>query len=200
MEENRKAYQDRESRQQIIIISVISLVVIVGIILILSLVKVRVDDVPEKEALEIAADSTTVKKTRPVEIYFLGPDGISYYSENREISVSDDISFELKEVIQELIKGPKSDSLYAALPNSAEVKAVFLDTNGKLYLDFNEEFIVDHCKGTACEIATVQTLVKTAASNFPQVSQLQILVEGSPVNSIGGQMDISNPFYVIDWM
>lgn len=199
MEENRKTYQyqDRESRQRIIIISIISLVVIVGIILILSLIKV---DVPEKEVLEVAADRTTVKKTRPVEIFFLGPDGISYYSENREISVSDDISFELKEVIQELIKGPESDSLYASLPNSAEVKAVFLDTNGKLYLDFNEKFISEHCKGTACEIATVRTLVKSAASNFPQVSQLQILVEGSPVNSIGGQMDISHPFYVIDWM
>lgn len=185
------------SKKRIILISLISIAVIGIIILLLSLIKVNFD---EEEVDFLAVDSTSVIETKPVSLFFVSRDGMTYRTENTEIVVSEDICKELESVIIELIEGPSSDSLYCSIPKSSEINAIYIDNSGILFIDFSESFLSNHCQGTSCEVATIKTLLKTTAFNFSEISQLQILVEGKPVDTIGGHLDVSRPFYVIDWI
>ena len=193
----RKIRDEQFSKKKIILISAISAGIIVLIGLILSLIKIDVSKTSQKF---IISDTDNTIITRPAEIFFLNGDGSTYQSEIREVPLSDDLTIELKNVMQELINGPTRDSLYSALPKSADIRSVFVDNSGKAFIDFNSDLIEDMCKGTECEIAVVKSIAKTIAVNFSDVCQFQILIEGKPLDSFGGYLDISQPFYIIDWL
>ena len=195
--ENKIETEDQTYRKKLILISAISVLIIIAIIVVLSIIKINVNE--ETENI-VVSDTTNVTSSRPVEIFFMGEDGISMYSENREIPITDDLCTDLRYVIEELIQGPQSSDLASPLPYTTKLFGIFVDNEGRLYVNFSKEFVEDNCKGTACEIAVIKTLIKTTAYNFPQISQLQILVEGKPIKSIGGHLNIEEPFYVIDWL
>lgn len=62
--------------------------------------------------------------------------------------------------------------------------------NGTLQLNFSEELVSNFEGGASWETALVNAITSTAAS-FPEVQRVQILVQGKPVESIGGHVDIS---------
>jgi len=192
-----KIRNEQFSKRKIILISAISAGIIIFVGIILSLIKI---DVSQKSQGIIPSDANNIIITRPVEIFFLNDDGITYQGEIREIPLSGDLTIELKKVMQELINGPASDSLHSALPPTVNIRAVFVDNSERLFIDFSSKLIEDTCKGTACGIATIKTIAKTVAANFPDIYQIQILVAGKPIESLGGYLDISQPFYVIDWL
>lgn len=62
--------------------------------------------------------------------------------------------------------------------------------NGTLQLNFSEELISNFEGGASWETALVNAITSTAAS-FPEVQRVQILVQGKPVETIGGHVDLS---------
>ncbi|MCL6531643.1 MAG: GerMN domain-containing protein [Armatimonadetes bacterium] len=64
-----------------------------------------------------------------------------------------------------------------------------------LILDFSKELTENFAGGSDDEAALINALTRTARG-FPDIRKLQILVEGKPVESIGGHIDISIPLSV----
>lgn len=64
-----------------------------------------------------------------------------------------------------------------------------------LVLDFSRELTTNFAGGSDEEAGIINALTRTA-QGFPGVRKLQILVEGRPVESIGGHIDISAPIGV----
>ncbi|MER3559211.1 MAG: hypothetical protein C4336_07015 [Armatimonadota bacterium] len=64
-----------------------------------------------------------------------------------------------------------------------------------LVLDFSRELTTNFTGGSDDEAGIINALTRTA-QGFPGVRKLQILVEGRPVESIGGHIDISAPIGV----
>ncbi|MEN3001332.1 MAG: GerMN domain-containing protein [Armatimonadota bacterium] len=64
--------------------------------------------------------------------------------------------------------------------------------NGTLELNFSADLVQNFEGGSDMEAALVNAITRTASS-FPSVQKVQILVEGKPVESIGGHLDISQP-------
>lgn len=62
--------------------------------------------------------------------------------------------------------------------------------NGTLQLDFSKELSSNFTGGSDDEAALVNAISSTAGS-FPNVERVQILVEGKPVESLGGHIDLS---------
>jgi spore germination protein GerM len=62
--------------------------------------------------------------------------------------------------------------------------------NGTLQLDFSKELSSNFAGGSDDEAALVNAISSTAGS-FSNVARVQILVEGKPVESLGGHIDLS---------
>jgi len=43
------------------------------------------------------------------------------------------------------------------------------------------------------ELLTVQALANTLAANFPHIRQIRILIEGEPVQTLKGHVDLRGP-------
>jgi len=63
--------------------------------------------------------------------------------------------------------------------------------NGALQLNFSPELTENFAGGSDDEAALVNAITSTAGS-FPNVERVQILVDGKPVESLGGHIDLSH--------
>lgn len=93
------------------------------------------------------------------------------------------------ELMEALLKGPQSD-LEALIPIQTKLKGVEVKNN-IAYLDFTKDLIMGNY-GSETEMLTIQSIVKTM-KQFEEVDAVQILVEGSILDTLGGHVDISEP-------
>ncbi|MCS7190369.1 MAG: GerMN domain-containing protein, partial [Fimbriimonadales bacterium] len=61
---------------------------------------------------------------------------------------------------------------------------------GSLQLNFSAELVQNFEGGSDDEAALINVITSTAGS-FPEVQRVQIVVEGKPVESLGGHIDLS---------
>jgi hypothetical protein len=88
-----------------------------------------------------------------------------------------------------------------ALPDRTDILAVFLDTDGRAaVLDFSAELVVRHPGGSAAESATLTSILRTVALNFPDLERCRILVDGDEVESLGGHLALDRPFDLRRWL
>ena len=131
------------------------------------------------------------RQLREVILYFGAEDGAHLVAEGREIEdclVEEDC---LRETVQALLDGPVGD-LTPILPSHAVLNS--LTVSGSLVqLDFGPGLISGHPGGTQSELLTVYGLADTLAANFPHLRQVQILVEGAPVDTLKGHVDLRQP-------
>jgi spore germination protein GerM len=102
-------------------------------------------------------------------------------------------SFErAKASLQELIAGPTSDALRTI---SAEVKIreLFIDDQGTAYIDFTEALSQTHPGGPWAEMLTLRSILQTLVANVPEITRVQILIEGREVETLAGYLDIRRP-------
>jgi spore germination protein GerM len=132
------------------------------------------------------------KEARAVNLYFASLDGKYLISEGRNIAKKKIPLEEVKEVLEELIKGPRRKELAPSLPEKVHLREVYLK-EGIAYLDFTKELRESHSGGTEGELLTIYSLVNTLVLNFPEIEKVQILVEGKEVTTLAGHIDIRKP-------
>ncbi len=154
---------------------------------------------PPKAAVPAAPafkEVTGVQGTKvALKVYFPTPDGKGLSSEMREVAESADKSQEVKGLITELIRGPLSPELTPALPAETRVKSVFIDpATGTAYIDFSREVQTQFPGGAWTETLAIYSIVNTLTEDFPDIKQVQILVEGNVTESLAGHIDTTRPF------
>jgi hypothetical protein len=64
---------------------------------------------------------------------------------------------------------------------------------GTAVIDFSRDLVSSHPGGSSSELLTVYGLANSLAANFPHIRQVRILVDGEPVESLKGHVDLSRP-------
>ena len=116
--------------------------------------------------------------------------------ERREIVVMEDSASRARRIMEELAAGPTGTDADGTIPDGSRVLSVFFDGTGGAFVDFSSEFVDNHPGGSAGELFTIRSVVKTFALNFPDVERVSILVEGKELETIAGHIDASVPFPV----
>ncbi len=146
------------------------------------------------------APARSIEGSRAVTLYFAGIDEPIIYSETREVGVGRRFDEQVRQVMEALIAGPADESGVSAIPEATTLLAVSFDPDAAtLYLDFSAELVAAHPGGSAAEYCTVAVIVRTIAENFPEVQAVQLLVDGSQVDTIAGHVRADQPFLVKDW-
>jgi spore germination protein GerM len=133
-----------------------------------------------------------LKEKKEIVLYFSDRDGEYLVGEKRRIIGKADIKEEAKEAILELIKGPK-EKLTPTLPPRTRCLNLRLDEKGVAVVNFNKALSKDHPGGSSAEIMTTYSIVNSLTLNFSKIKQVQILVEGKPIETIAGHLSLRQP-------
>ena len=129
-----------------------------------------------------------------VKLYFPLKDGSALGPETRSIREYPNKAEQARELVGELLKGPLTEGLIPSLPPDARVKAVFIDKKGTAFVDFSREVQTEFPGGAWTETLALYSLTNTLTANFPEITQVQVLVEGEVVDTLAGHIDTSRPF------
>jgi hypothetical protein len=98
----------------------------------------------------------------------------------------------VRAVLAELTTAPGPENR-SPLPAGVEVRQVFLDTFGILYLDFDRKIqALARGDGPPTGLAT-SSIVLTLATNFSEVKRVQFLSEGEELTLLTGGVDLRHP-------
>jgi spore germination protein GerM len=136
--------------------------------------------------------SRAVERQINVKLFFPAADRPGLTIEERGVAFSNDLSRQLRSVVEELVAGPKSGGVPAFLP-STKVLDVFFSSRGIAYVDLSKEAGQGHPGGSASELIAVYSVVDSLVSNFPAVKRVQILIEDKPAATLAGHVDLTRP-------
>lgn len=86
-------------------------------------------------------------------------------------------------------------------PPGTKVREVWVSPDGVAYVDFSAGVASLLEQGSTAEILAVYGLIGTLTSSFPEIRLVQLLVGGSPVDSLSGHLDLSAPLGPLaDWL
>ena len=130
---------------------------------------------------------------RPVEkvavkVYFGAHDGERVEPEVHQLNKD---ALLLQRALEILAGGPKNPALWPVLPATAKIKSVVVKDQ-TAFADFSAELVTQRLGGSSREILAVAAIVNTL-TEFPEVEQVQILVEGKKVSTMFGHIDITEP-------
>lgn len=135
---------------------------------------------------------------RGVYLYYALPNSDSLVAEYRDIVVKDHPVDQVRAIFRELIAGPSGNRV-SPFPDGTELLNTYWTQRGTLYLDWNRALVAGFRGGTGRERQLLGSIVKSAVDNIPEVQRVTILVEGSPVETIGGHFDTLQPLEAQDW-
>lgn len=161
----------------------------------------RSDFAAEGAGAPTAAVDLPTASDRAVVLVFPRRDGDGWVNENRRLTGSGQPGADLQALMQALCDGPRTGRAVSALPRGTRSLAAFVDpAKGTAVLDFSRELVASHPGGSAAETATLLSILRTVAVNFPQVGACTILVDGRPVGTLAGHLDLSHPFTPRRWL
>ncbi|MCK9996996.1 MAG: GerMN domain-containing protein [Candidatus Krumholzibacteria bacterium] len=162
-----------------------------------------VDEVPDEFAdLETGSVvDSPVSGDRAVVLVYPEWDASGYVTEERQIPSRDRPGEDLFGLITVLCEGPKISGAISAMPKGTRTLGAFVNPQDQsVVLDFSQELVTGHPGGSAAEVATLTSILRTVALNFPGTRSCVILIEGAQVETLAGNLDMIRPFDPRRWL
>ncbi len=170
-------------RTGVVVIAFVVFAVIIGV-----LIQRKYAERNEKPVAPPHAQQAT---TVVVTLYFIERDGDALKTEGRTIDACGDPVSCMNALVAQLVAGPVGD-LETPLPPTLQLLSAKLD-KGTAVLDFNRDLIDGIPAGSSAEMGEVYSIVNTVCANLPQVKRVAFRVEGKPVETLKGHLDLREP-------
>ncbi|HEY5975496.1 MAG TPA: GerMN domain-containing protein [Geobacteraceae bacterium] len=126
-----------------------------------------------------------------VTLYFAATDGSGLVREGREIEVCETPTDCMAAAIDELVNGPVGD-LAPVLPPNGTIHAVQL-AGDLATVDLSRELVEALPSGSNSEELAAYAIIHTLTHNFPQVKRVAFTMEGRPLTTLKGHLDLRQP-------
>lgn len=97
-----------------------------------------------------------------------------------------------REILETLVTEYVNKPSPHPLAGGSAVNNVFLVNQKLAVVDLNQALVDGHRSGIMVEDFTVMSLIDTLATNFPQVEQVKILVDGKERETLAGHADLKS--------
>lgn len=128
-----------------------------------------------------------------VRIYFPSSRGDGLIAETRKILPSDNAEDRIKQILGHLLDGPAGSRVTAAVPKGTTLRQAYLASNGTAYVDLSSQLQRGLNGGSMQETLTVYAIVNSVTLNLREVRSVGILVNGQPVDTLNGHLDLRYP-------
>lgn len=125
-------------------------------------------------------------------LFVAADDGLSLQPVRREVPFADGVLAQGRQILlQQLTPPPKPYS--SVIPPGTTLRAFFVSDRGEAYVDLSGEVAAAHPGGALNELLTVQAVVHAVTDNLGAVQRVQILIDGQPVDTLAGHLDLRRP-------
>lgn len=128
-----------------------------------------------------------------VKLYFPSIDAEVLVPEQAEIFQTASPVDRAKQILSDLISGPNQDYALPCLPARTRLRQVYVLENGVAYVDFTGDLTLGLGGGSSRELMAVYAIVDSLALNIPEIERVGILVDGQPIQTLNGHMDLRRP-------
>ena len=181
-----------QKREYIVLGAMFSLLVFLVVLFFQSGVEKRTKPAPLLPAAIQDSEGVEQPELKTVKLFFLSEQDDLLHGEDREIFPDPSLVFEMKQTIEELLKGNKV-GLVSPFPPETKLLEIFFSEDGIAYVDFSREVQDQHISGVSAEVETVYSVVNSLAYNFQEVKRVFFLVDGNGKDTLKGHVDISRP-------
>lgn len=139
----------------------------------------------------IAALTANEKPSAPpgstAKLYFMDREALYFIEERRPVQ-----KMTPEALVEALLQGPAGEGIPSLPPDTLLLGIRVQDKTATV--NFNQAFVDNHWGGSAGEIMTIYSVVHTLTAN-PElgITQVVFLVEGSPIDTLAGHLDLSGP-------
>jgi hypothetical protein len=141
-----------------------------------------------------AGSSTASGDTRKIHatLFYVADDGSELVPVNREVPLGATPAEQARRIIEAQVQ-PAPKGLASAVPAGTNVRAVYLTGKGEAFVDLSSEIASGHTGGSLDETLTVFAIVDAITVNLPDITGVQILVNGNEVDTLAGHVDLRHP-------
>jgi spore germination protein GerM len=126
-----------------------------------------------------------------VDLFFADSSGRRLALERREITGMG-LEGILHAALEELVKGPTGDNRVRTVPETTQIKAVFV-RDSTVWVDLGGSVVEEHPGGAWTEILTTYSIINTITENFGEIELVHIIIDGRERETLAGHVDISTP-------
>ena len=164
--------------------------VIVGIVLVMTVLPrwLRPGAVGAGPSTGNGADGRKIHAT----LFYVADDGAELVPVSREVPLGSTPGEQARRIVEAQLQAAPS-GMYSAIPAGTSVRAVYLTPKGEAFVDLSAEIVSGHTGGSLDETLTVFAIVDVLTVNLPDVSGVQLLVDGKEVDTLAGHIDLRHP-------
>lgn len=133
---------------------------------------------------------TSGHPTAPVTLYFGHPNGWRLMAESREVVRDDTLQAYIGRLVEELLRG-SFESNRALFTDATHVRAVFLQEDGDLSIDFDGSPFPADATAATCYLGVV-SLLEVVSEVAPEVRTVTLLANGAPLSGLERRLDVSD--------
>jgi hypothetical protein len=107
-------------------------------------------------------------------------------AEDQMIFKSADLINRVRQIMQNLQTGPRTETMLPAFPKDTKVQDIFISQQGTAFIDFSDTLATTHSGGVLNELATIYSVVDSLTYNLPEIKQVKILIGGVEKETLAG--------------
>ncbi|HEX5070687.1 MAG TPA: GerMN domain-containing protein [Vicinamibacterales bacterium] len=124
-------------------------------------------------------------------LFYVSEDGAELVPSTRDVPYGATASEQARQIVMAQLKAP-AQGFVSPIPEGTSVRGVFMGGHGELYVDLSPE-VLHHPGGSLDEALTVYAIVNAVTTSLPDVTAVQILIDGKEVDSLAGHIDLREP-------
>lgn len=124
-------------------------------------------------------------------LYYLSESGTHLVETSRSVLYGDSSAVQVRRLVDAQIAAPP-EGLDNPIPAGTTVRATFVTSNQEAFVDLGGTFATG-IRGSLDEALAVYAIVNTLTVNLPDITAVQILVDGQEVDSLAGHLDLRAP-------
>ena len=136
--------------------------------------------------------SASAERTIHATLFYVADNGRELVPVSREVPLGATPAEQARRIAEAQVAAPP-EGRTSTIPAGTTVRSVFLTSKGEAYVDLAGPILSGHSGGSLAESLTVYAIVNALAVNLPDVSAVQILIEGKEVDTLNGHLDLRQP-------
>ncbi len=140
------------------------------------------------------ANSFAEQSRRDVVLFFQQEDAENLGPEHRKIFLTSSPVDQAKQIVGELISGPRDPGMLPTVPPQTTLLGLYLDRAGTAYVDLSQEVVTQHPGGSDEEMATIFSIVDSLAYNLPEIKRVRFLVGGEERETLKEHLDLKRDY------
>lgn len=152
------------------------------------------DERPDATSSATLPGDPVAAETRRIHasLFYVAPSGDGLVGVDREVEYASAPAAQARRIVEAQL-GQAPEGQVSAIPAGAEVRALFLTSRGEAFVDITAPLATNHPGGSLHEALTVYAIVNALTVNLPDITAVQILIDGREVDSLAGHIDLRHP-------